>query len=354
MKVSRWVAGCAMAWILLGWTGCYRATTVAIDNFERPKAPQQVTRIAVGSCNDPRNTQEIWKGIIDANPDVFVWMGDAVYPDVRKPIIASLLPMNDMNRLATLYNNQLQQPDYRKLAETTFITGTWDDHDYGKNDRGRGYRHKDDTKKLFLDFLGEPQSSVRRSQQGLFTAVDLGSGQQTVKILLTDNRYFRKKKGKNRDLLGEEQWQWLENELKHNTAAVTLFVSGGNITQPGYRFSWSLYPRSMKRLFDLLDTHRPKNLILLSGDKHFAELSEWTRPESGRTYFEMMTSGLTHVAPSFVLRMAKNPYRIGEPFGGRNFGLIRIDWGNGNQLPKVTVEVRKSGGSTAMVYDLKQ
>ena len=32
----------------------------------------------------------------------------------------------------------------------------WDDHDFGTNDGGADFRHKDQTQQLFLDFFGEP------------------------------------------------------------------------------------------------------------------------------------------------------------------------------------------------------
>ena len=43
----------------------------------------------------------------------------------------------------------------------TKIFGIWDDHDYGLDDGGAEFMHKDVMRELYLDFIGEPRDSPR-------------------------------------------------------------------------------------------------------------------------------------------------------------------------------------------------
>ena len=46
----------------------------------------------------------------------------------------------------------------------TRVIGVWDDHDYGINDGGKDFKLKNQTRDVFLDFVGEPEDSARRLQ----------------------------------------------------------------------------------------------------------------------------------------------------------------------------------------------
>ncbi|KAJ8747438.1 hypothetical protein K2173_007427 [Erythroxylum novogranatense] len=41
------------------------------------------------------------------------------------------------------------------------VIGTWDDYDYGLNDAGKEFGGKVTDQRLLLDFLDEPQDSLR-------------------------------------------------------------------------------------------------------------------------------------------------------------------------------------------------
>ena len=81
---------------------------------------------------------------------------------------------------------------------------------------------------------------------------------------------------------------------------------------------WGNFPRERRRLIEL--ANEAGNVILLSGNVHFAEVS---RDEaSGLT--EFTSSGMTHINESYA--MADNRYRVGEAFVDLNFGLVEINW----------------------------
>ena len=74
-------------------------------------------------------------------------------------------------------------------------------------------------------------------------------------------------------MLGETQWQWLEDQLGHSPADLNIVVSSIQVltTNPLVE-SWGHFPHAKARLLDLLVRTRPKHLLLLSGGVHYAEL----------------------------------------------------------------------------------
>eukprot|EP01069_Polyplicarium_translucidae_P003313 Polyplicarium_translucidae@DN2272_c0_g1_i2.p2 len=106
-----------------------------------------------------------------------------------------------------------------------------------------------------------------------------------------------------RDMLGEEQWKWLENELGSSKAAVNVIVSSVQVrfsvsvatrwwqmmTPVSFFESWGHFPKSLDRLVAVLRKTRPHGLMVISGDVHFAQI---LGQESG--ILEITSSGMTH------------------------------------------------------------
>jgi alkaline phosphatase D len=127
-----------------------------------------------------------------------------------------------------------------------------------------------------LNFLDEPQNSIRRKiGRGIYETYTFGdkSTHRTVRVILLDVRYH--KTGlfeSNRDILGEEQWLWLENILKHNNETFT-FISSGSQILPFDRLATECWlPESRERLFSLIAKLKKSGVILLTGDIHNAQV----------------------------------------------------------------------------------
>jgi len=300
---------------------------------------KELSTIAFGSCNDQNKSQNMWQYIIANQPDMWIWLGDNIYGDTE-----------DMSVMAQKYHLQKSNKDYQKLRALCPILGIWDDHDYGENDAGINFPKKEESKKLMLDFLDvDANATVRKQQHGAYQSYTYGPKEKEVKIILLDARYFRsdlkedphpdrryqaKESG---DILGEEQWAWLEKELTNSTAKVHVIGSGIQIIpeQHGWE-KWANFPKERKRLFDLFVKTKPRNPVLISGDRHIAELSKF-QPE-GLPYpiYEMTSSSLTHGWGN--RRPELNKHRVGEIVYDRNFALLHIDWQKNN--PRLTLEVK--------------
>jgi alkaline phosphatase D len=254
-----------------------------------------VTKIAFGSCHNSKHAlkkaaaaaaakdeaksattvvSNVWQRIAVENATVWLWTGDAIYPP--KKGIASVDLLRDE------YRKMKEHPligygDYIKhVATTTYMYGTWDDHDYGGNDLGKDMPEKQERADAFFEFLNLPRpkddttGNDDRRRQGVYSSVSFGHAPHQVKVILLDTRWHREDhcvpsvaskipilgagiacvtrwlsaglvpnwcgggSGGNGDhgsstsplrLLGDAQWQWLEQELEESTAAIHVIVS---------------------------------------------------------------------------------------------------------------------------------
>lgn len=74
------------------------------------------------------------------------------------------------------------------------ILGTWDDHDYNWQDGDKRMPTKEEQKQLYLDVLGVPASSIRRSTgRGIYWRHTLNEGVagKEIDVLLLDERFHR-------------------------------------------------------------------------------------------------------------------------------------------------------------------
>jgi alkaline phosphatase D len=280
--------------------------------------------IAFGSCHKVKdsNSDTILTSIANSLPDAFVWLGDVVYGKDGKP-----------KHLRKRFRQLKAKESYQALLQATKVFGTWDDHDYGLNNAGRNYKHKAQSRKDFLHFLSIPKDNPVYQHLGVYQSYDLGKNKQT-KLILLDNRYLKtpyKPKPYNDPyppdydgtILGEEQWVWLENELKNSSAKVHLFASGVQFLSPNHPFEkWQNYPNEAKRFVALLKKYNLKNPIFLTGDRHMSELSQ---KDIGYTMlYDATSSGMTEALTNNLNE--ENPYRVGNSIGVNSYGVLNIDW----------------------------
>ena len=368
------------------------------------------SRIAFGSCNKPYRAQPLWSALAAVEPEVWAWTGDAVYTN------DSTIPA-----LEAAFESQLSNTNYTQFLEATRarVLGAVDDHDYGVNDGGRDVLHRARRIELYRDFIR--RSNVHSDEQrwppppgedgalpprdGLYSAHEFGG---RVKLILLDTRTHRGAAalalpgwltrlnipviksfyGKintvlrtlsvgwlawarggqdlaHRDMLGAEQWRWLDDQLRDSRADFHIVVSSVQVlTTNPFVESWMHYPAELRRLMSLFDESRARGLVLLSGDVHFAELtgeggnmeqdSKDARPTPRRT-LEVTSSGMTHGTTSNRLlravarrvlraygrhRSAKDAYFA----DGFNFGTVEFLW---EGLPADVAREPDSGGVVA-------
>ncbi|MGZ5503205.1 MAG: alkaline phosphatase D family protein [Chthoniobacterales bacterium] len=305
---------------------------VAVTTFaEEITTGPPIERIAFGSCNREYKSQLIWKPILECKPSLWIWLGDIVYGRA-----------DNLPDLARRYRTEKDQPGYQTLRAQCKVIGVWDDNDYGVSNGGKNNANKVESQRLLLDFLDEPPESPRRHQAGVFAAYTFGPPGKQVKVILLDGRYFRERPGANADLLGAEQWQWLEQQLTASNADVHLIGSGIQVIASEHPYDkWADFPKARQRLFDLIAKTKARNVIFLSGDRHLGEISRLNDPRIPYPLYDITSSGMTHHAEDrwfYSFSKEPNRLRLGHNFLGLNFGLIEFDW---NATPQTaTLEIR--------------
>lgn len=237
-----------------------------------------VSNFSFGSCYNSWSSKRMdaFKYIKKLNPELFIWMGDAAYLDsIPRSIVNSIYPYTFYNkeyfisRFNVTYNNK----DYKIMRETTPVIGVWDDHDYGQNDGNAAYEKKEEVKQLYLDLLEEPLDSRRRNNKdSIDAAYSFGEGVKSYKVILLDTRYNKDRYfTKDKEMISEQQWEFLENELKSNET-FTFIVSGTQILPITRLVTECWFDKSRERLFELIGKLKKSGVVLLSGDVHFGEM----------------------------------------------------------------------------------
>jgi alkaline phosphatase D len=301
---------------------------------------KNITTIAFGSCNKHLKPQTMWDAVATNKPDLWIWLGDIIYADTT-----------DMRALALMYKQLKTNPEYKKLTAATPIIGVYDDHDFGANDAGKGYPMKKSSKKILMDFLNVPANAPVRKREGAYQSYTFGKGEQKVKVIVMDTRYFRdtllpdetkvKRYIPNMegDILGEAQWKWLEKEFKNNTANFTLLCSSIQVISDEHPHEkWGNFPNARKRLLTLIVKSKPKNLMILSGDRHMAEVSKMDLQGLDYPLYDFTSSGMTHIRSG---SSEANKFRVGDMIIKKNFGLLKLVWDG--PRPIVSMQVRTHG-----------
>lgn len=132
------------------------------------------------------------------------------------------------------------------------------------------------------------------------------------------------------DILGEAQWQWLENQLSTSTADAHIIGSGIQFISNQHPYEkWANFPTARQRLFSLLTKTKAKGVILVSGDRHIGEFSRLNITGLNYPVYDITSSGLTHSALNNTSE--PNRYRVGPLVNQKHYGLFRFRE-KGNQL----------------------
>ncbi len=237
----------------------------------------------------------MFTSIASVKSDVFIWLGDTIYTDKMGSLFSS--QANDIESVREQFKMWNQTYSNAKLkASTHLLMGVWDDHDFGINDGGSEHAHKSETQQIFLDYLGVSADSPRRKRQGVYHSEIVGEIGRRVRIILLDVRFHRDPVGSDGDLLGAEQWSWLERELRSDVSAEMTIIGSGIQVLNDWRPSenWGRFPSERNRLLRLLGESNTTGVMFISGDVHFAEFTEVKCCGGSRKLVDFTSSGISH------------------------------------------------------------
>jgi len=322
--------------IMISLLGCEANKKNNKENL-KPLSTSNFT-LSFGSCNNQALPNNMWRQIVKNKPNVWVWGGDVIYCDTQ-----------DMAFMKKNYAKQKADTAYQTFLKKVPIIGTWDDHDFGINDGGSENAKKDSVQKLFLDFLNVPANDVRRHRKGVYFSKNYNIGKHNIKVIVLDTRYFRTKLTKDPTgikryipnkygegtMLGKTQWLWFKQELDSSKADFNIIESSIQVLSYQHGFeTWGNMPSEVDKLENIIANSKAKGVIILSGDRHIAEISQTKLKNMNYPLIDITSSGLTHSYTSYSGE--PNKYRISKVVPKKNFGLLKFNFKNN----KVTFEIR--------------
>lgn len=301
-------------------------------------------KIAFGSCNKASLENVFWDDVLALNPNLWIWGGDNIYADTE-----------NMAEMQSAYKAQLNQKGYRSIIKNIKVLGTWDDHDYGKNDAGTEFRKKKESQQLFLNFFNVRKTDPRRKRKGVYHSEKFTTEKGSVKVILLDTRYHRTALTRDKNIkgkkyiprkfnegtiLGKEQWKWLAEQLNESDADFNIIVSSIQVLSSQHKFEkWANFPHETRKLFQLIKTSKAKNAIILSGDRHISEFSKDNIDGVSYPIIDFTSSGLTHAYRDF--KSEQNDKRVGNVVFTESFGVLLFDF----DQKKVVFQMRGNGNS---------
>ncbi len=313
---------------------------------------QPLTELLFGSCIKQEQPMPLLKTIVAERPELLLMLGDNIYGDT-----------DDMQIMSAKYAQLRSNEHFAKLLDLGPVLATWDDHDYGVNDGGAAYAKRDASQQLFVDFWGDTADSPRRKRPGVYDAAIIGPPGKRVQIILLDTRYFRGplQTGPRRTggpyvpaddatitMLGEPQWKWLEEQL-HQPAEIRIVVSSIQcVATAAGQETWSNLPHERRRFFELLKETKANGVVVISGDRHWSELS--VEKELGPyPIYDLTSSSINQVHPRGT--PTENAKRdLPTTYHRENYGALRIQWDSPD--PQLALQILDMDGSVVMQKDL--
>jgi alkaline phosphatase D len=300
---------------------------------------EPVSRVLFGSCTKQNQPMPIFETIVNQRPELFIFLGDNIYADTT-----------DMEVMRAKYAKLKADTGFAKLMKTCPVLATWDDHDYGANDAGSDYPKRVESQRIFVDFWGDSETSPRRKRAGVYDARVFGPEGKRLQVILLDTRYFRGplKTGERRvggpylpnddksiTMLGEAQWKWLEQQLRVPAEVRIIASSIQCIAESSGQETWSNLPHERQRLFKLIANTKANGVVIVSGDRHWAELSV-AKETTSYPIYEITASSFNQLHARGT--PTDNRYRADPTtFHRENFGVINIDWERDDASVKLQV-----------------
>ncbi len=271
---------------------------------------------------------EIYNHIADMHPDFFLWLGDNIY--LREP------DWNTRSGIFHRYTHDRAIPELQKLWAVTHHYAILDDHDFGPNDSDRSFWNKKETLNAFKLFWANPSCGV-----GDMNSATTFFNWSDCDFFLLDNRSFRtpnKRIEDNKTELGEEQLQWLFDNLVNSYGTFKFIVMGGQLLSTSAMYeSYSNYgfAAERQRIIDFIYKQKIKNVVFLTGDVHFSEVSV-LKKKGQPTIWDITSSPLNSGANTNGDKQP-NALRIPESvIMQRNFTLLEVEGKRGERMMKVT------------------
>lgn len=348
--------------------------TKTVNGFKTFPKQNEVSNFsfAFGSCTEQHHDDSIFIEMQKHDPAFFLHLGDWLYPDnfTSDPFYFN----QNLERLKSVYEKRYAMPNLSRMLQTVPVDYIFDDEDGVWDDFSKTSHCVINTSgnKTGIKEISYPDSlrkNVIKGYEQFFPGYNEVKDEVyhsfvygNCEFLFVDTRstrspnsevFYKKKNGrwnykvpKGHQLLDSAQLQWLLIKLQNSTADWKFIVSGvtfnksykkvldicikeqqelpnkmtGAYIAASLASMWFAYPETQKKILDLCNRNKIKNVIILSGDAHTAAIDDGKN--SG--FPELMAGGLAQ-KNSKLASIIKNDLRLnlwnrgGQGINNNNF-----------------------------------
>ena len=174
----------------------------------------------------------------------------------------------------------LSIPELSEFGRSRPVWGTWDDHDFGRNDSDGKLPGKENSRKAFTEYRA--LASYGDGESGVYTKFRRAGAE----VFLLDTRWFARTEPSPVDpekpsLLGKKQWQWLLDGLKASDAPFKVIACGmiWDNKRNTESDDWSTYSHEREALFDFIGEQGISGVVLIGGDIHCSRWLQYKTEE---------------------------------------------------------------------------
>ncbi|MFD5766317.1 alkaline phosphatase D family protein [Streptomyces sp. NPDC127049] len=255
-----------------------------------PGRPSVVT-MGLGSCA-PSVPSHVWTRVRDEGCDSFVMLGDTPYVD-----------SSDLAVARRKHREFLVQPEISRLIRSMPVWATWDDHDFGGNDKHGDHAGKASNRTAFVDHranatFGHDDEGVPLTDRGAGEGVYTSFRRGPIEVFLLDPRWFSRTEPSWADpakptCLGRTQWEWLRERLRESTAPFKALATGmiWDDKQNPESDDWGHYAHERDAILDFVAAERIPGCFLVGGDIHVSRALNYG-PRVGYDLWQFIVSPL--------------------------------------------------------------
>jgi len=280
-------------------------------NFENEEAHDRVGTPYGGGY-------EIFDTLAKQEAEMMLWLGDNWY--YREVDFDA--EQNMIYRASKDKGRDFLQPIFHKFSNYAI----WDDHDFGPDNSGGYFVHKQKSLDIFKNIWANPSYGMPETP-GIFTKVRFND----VDFFLMDGRYHRSNElfpdGPDKHMFGEEQMMWLKNQLVASRQPFKIIVGGSQMLNDYHtKEGWDKYRHERDDFLSWINQSKIEGVVFLSGDKHHTEMLKIQRPEA-YPLLELSCSPFTSgTHEQYIDRERKKPTLVPETLvGEKNFCKIKFD-----------------------------
>lgn len=275
--------------------------------------------LLIASCLDAsyeKLQSKMWKQVYGQYPEVMFLIGDNVYAD--KGLKAFLLKMTEKD-IRDAYIRSRETLDLYRWPKLVPIYALWDDHDYGLNNQGKFFKHKEYATKIFNAFWSNEHPDLVTKGPGVSYTLRMSG----IDFHFLDGRSFRDTEDTKGEHLGKGQKEWFFSQLSKSKKA--MIVKGDQFF--GAYHPFESFEKNHPKAFSSFVTGLKKvniSYVLVSGDRHLTEIMDLKKSSLGKSY-ELTTSGIHAKVFPGSFEKFPNPLMMVGKSGMYNYMLIDLD-----------------------------